>query len=53
MPSKEVFDHPRYEIGQLPVAQYPVAGNYPEIIDGAEFPDEPRKLFVYDEDRGR
>ena len=53
VPSKEVYDHQRYEIGQLPVAQYPVTANYPEITGGAEFPDEPRKLFVYDEDRGR
>ena len=51
-PKKEVYDQ-RYEIGQLPVAQFPVTPNYPEIIGGAEFPDEPRKLFVYDEDRGR
>lgn len=44
-PPREVHI-PQYDMRQMQAA------SYTEIV-GAEFPDEPKKLFVYDEDRGR
>ena len=45
-PVREVYD-PSFEMRQIPMP------SFPEFVGEAEFPDEPKKLFVYDEDRGR